>query len=98
MRLADTVVAELDQEAQTTKRVLEKIPEDKLGWRPHPRSMSLGQLGMHIASVPGGIAMALVPDTMEVPNFAQPEAKSRQEILDAFSKSIATATSALKNM
>lgn len=98
MRLADTVVAELDQEAQTTKRVLEKIPEDKLSWKPHPKSMSLGQLGMHIASVPGGIAAALVPDTMEVPNFGQPEAKSRQEILDAFSKSLATATSTLKNM
>ncbi len=98
MRLADTIVAELDQEAQTTKRVLERIPEDKLGWRPHPRSFSLGQLAMHIASVPGGIAAAMVPDTMEVPSFAQAEAKSRQEILDTFSKSMATAKDTLKGM
>ena len=98
MRLADTIVAELDQEAQTTMRVLERIPNGNLGWRPHPKSFSLGQLAMHIASVPGGIASAIVPDTMEVPNFAQPEAKSRQEILDAFSKSMATAKDTLKGM
>jgi uncharacterized damage-inducible protein DinB len=98
MRVADSIVVELEQEGQTTKRVLEKIPDDKLGWRPHPKSFSLGQLAMHIAAVPGGIAAAIGPDTMEVPNFTQPEAGSRQEILDTFSKSLATATSTLKGM
>lgn len=98
MRLADTIVAELDQEAQTTKRVLEKIPENKLGWKPHPKSFSLGQLALHIAAVPGGIASAIVPDTMEVPKFSQGEAKSRQEILDTFSKSLATAKDTIRSM
>ncbi len=53
MRLADSILMEIDQEAQTTKRVLERIPEDKLTRKPHPKSHSLGQLALHIASVPG---------------------------------------------
>ncbi len=69
MKLADSLLMEFDQEAQTTKRVLERIPDDKLTWKPHPTSFSLGQLAMHIASGPGQIAAAVSPDTFESPNF-----------------------------
>jgi uncharacterized damage-inducible protein DinB len=98
MRLVDSILMEIDQEAQTTKRVLDRIPEDKLTWKPHPKAFSLGQLALHIASVPGSVAAAAVPDTMEAPSFSQPEAKSRQEVLDTFSKSLATAKETLKMM
>jgi len=98
MRLADSILMEIDQEAQTTKRVLDRIPEDKLAWKPHPKAFSLGQLALHIASVPGSVAAAAVPDSMEAPNFSQPEAKSRQEVLDTFSKSLASAKDTLKQM
>ncbi len=98
MKLADSILMELDQEAQTTKRVLDRIPDDKLAWKPHPKSYSLGQLALHIASVPGNVATAAAQDTFEAPSFAQPEPKSRQEILDAFSQSLATAKNTLKNM
>ena len=98
MKLADTLLMELDQEAQTTKRVLDRIPEDKLSWKPHPRAFSLGQLALHIASVPASVTAAAVPDTMEAPNFSQPEPKSRQEVLDTFSKSLESAKDTLKKM
>jgi uncharacterized damage-inducible protein DinB len=98
MRLVDSILMEIDQEAQTTKRVLDRIPEDKLTWKPHPKAFSLGQLALHIASVPGSVAAAAVPDSMEAPNFSQPEAKSRQEVLDTFSKSLESAKDALKKM
>ena len=98
MRLVDSILMEIDQEAQTTKRVLDRIPEDKLAWRPHPKSFSLGQLALHIASVPGNVAAAAVPDSVEAPNFSQPEAKSRKEVLDTFSKSLESAKDALKKM
>jgi uncharacterized damage-inducible protein DinB len=98
MKLADTMLMELDQEAQTTKRVLDRIPEDKLSWKPHPKAFSLGQLALHIASVPASVTAAAVPDTMEAPNFSQPEPKSRQEVLDTFSKSLESARAALKKM
>ncbi|SRR5713226_1035925 len=98
MRLVDSILMELDQEAQTTKRVLDRIPEDKLAWKPHPRSYSLGQLALHVASTPGSVAALAVPDSMEAPNFSQPEAKSRQEVLDTFSKSLESAKETLKKM
>ncbi len=98
MKLADTILMELDQEAKTTKRVLDRIPEDKLSWKPHPKAFSLGQLALHIASVPGNVAAAAVADTMEAPTFTQPEAKSRKEVLDTFSKSLESAKDALQKM
>ena len=98
MRLVDSILMEIDQEAQTTKRVLDRIPGDKLAWKPHPKSYSLGQLALHVASVPGSIAAAVVPDSMEAPNFSQPEPKSRQEVLDTFSKSLEGAKDTLKKM
>jgi uncharacterized damage-inducible protein DinB len=98
MSLVDSILMEIDQEAQTTKRVLERIPADKLAWKPHPKSFSLGQLALHIASLPSGAAAAVVPDTREVPNFSQPEPKSRQEVMDTFSNSLESAKETLKKM
>src|ERR1700683_295873 len=98
MKLSESILMELDQEAQTTKRVLDRIPDDKLAWKPHPKSFSLGQLALHIASGPGAIAAAVAQDTMEAPNFAQPQPKNRQEILDTFSKSMGEAKDTLSKM
>src|SRR5277367_4422769 len=98
MSLVESLLMEFDQEAQTTKRVLERVPDDKLAWKPHPKSFSLGQLALHIASGPGQIVAATAQDTAEAPNFTQPEAKSRQEILEAYSKSMASARATLKGM
>src|SRR5271170_2059966 len=98
MKLAESILMEMDQEAQTTKRVLDRIPDDKLGWRPHPKSFSLGQLALHIASVPGGVTAIVLQDTVEAPSFAQAEPKSRQEVLDTFSRSLESAKDNLKKM
>jgi len=98
MSLGEALLMEFDQEAQTTKRVLERIPDDKLAWKPHPTSFSLGQLALHIAGGPGQIVAAVSQDSAEAPNFSQPEAKSRQEVLETYSKSMATARAALKSM
>jgi uncharacterized damage-inducible protein DinB len=98
MPIADALLMEIDQEAKTTQRVLERVPEDKLAWKPHPKSYSLGQLSLHIAAVPGGLARAAAQDTFEVPNFQQGEAKSRKELMDTFSQSLATAKQTIQSM
>ncbi len=98
MNLAESISMELDQEAQTTKRVLDRIPDDRLAWKPHPKSFSLGQLALHIASVPAGVTAIVMQDTVEAPNFTQPEPKSRQEVLEAFSKSLESAKDNLRKM
>ena len=50
------ILQEFDNEAGTTRRVLERVPADKLGWKPHPKSMSLGELALHVAVSPGVIS------------------------------------------
>ena len=52
MALIDGLLNELEEEAITTRRVLERVPEAHLSWKPHPKSMSLGELAMHLASIP----------------------------------------------
>ncbi len=52
-------VQELEQEAQATRRVLERVPAGQLGWKPHEKSMSLGQLALHVASLPGNVSEIL---------------------------------------
>jgi uncharacterized damage-inducible protein DinB len=85
IRIVDAILAELDQEAEITERLLNIIPEDKLSWRPHPKAKSLGELAMHIARLQGGVAELTQEDTVEFPNSpAEPEAASRAEILETF--------------
>ena len=50
------LIHEFEAEAKTTRRVLERVPSDKLAWTPHAKSMSLGRLAMHLASAPGAIS------------------------------------------
>lgn len=96
--IAQALIQELQQEAQATRRVLERVPDDRLGWKPHSKSMSLGQLALHVATTPGGVAqMATLPE-ITVPEFAQPEATSTGELLAALDASIAKATEVLAGL
>src|SRR5262245_8693346 len=96
MRIIDGLLAELEQEAATTRRVLERIPQEHLSWRPHPRSMSLGQLALHVATVPGNVAELAAVDTIqEPPSFVQPEAATTSELVPSLAASVARAQRAL---
>src|SRR4026208_1278445 len=84
MTMIDGLLAELEQEAATTQRVLERIPQAHLSWKPHPKSMSLGQLALRVATVPGGVAQLAAMDTVpEPPSFVQPEAANVSELVPA---------------
>ena len=96
MKIIDGLLAELEQEAETTRRVLERIPEAHLAWKPHPKSMSLGQLALHVATVPGNVAEFASVDTIsEPPSFVQPEAASTAELVPSLTESVAKARRAL---
>jgi uncharacterized damage-inducible protein DinB len=84
------VGAEFREEARTTRRVLERIPADKLSWRPTAKSMSLGQLALHIAAVPGRFMANIKKTEHEVDPkaFKFEEAKSTEEILAVFDQSV----------
>ena len=96
MRIIDGLLAELEQEAETTRRVLERIPQAHLSWRPHPKSMSLGQLALHVATVPGSVADLASHDTVpEPPAFVQAEAATASELVPALTDSVTQAKRAL---
>ena len=87
--IADAIVMEMDQEAETTKRLFGVIPEDKLDWRPHPKAKTLGELAMHIAQIPRGVAELADMDVAEVPNLLpDPKFSTRAELLSAFAESL----------
>jgi uncharacterized damage-inducible protein DinB len=96
MRIIDGLLAELEQEAATTRRVLERIPQAHLTWKPHPKSMSLGQLALHVATVPGNVAEIAAVDTVPTPPaFTQPEAATAAELVPALAESVEKAKRAL---
>ena len=92
MKIIDGMLAELEQEAETTRRVLERIPQAHLTWKPHPKSMSLGQLALHVATVPGMVAELAAVDTVPAPPaFVQPEAATASELVPSMTDSVAKA-------
>jgi uncharacterized damage-inducible protein DinB len=92
MRLVDPILAELDQEAQATRRVLARVPDAHLSWRPHQKSFSLGQLALHVATIPGNVAQLAALDLLpEPPAFVQPAATSAVELVPALDASLAQA-------
>jgi len=98
MSMIDSLVQELEQEAQTTRRVLERVPDDRLTWKPHEKSMSLGQLALHIATLPGTIAELAGQSPFPVPDFTQPSATRAAELVPALEESVAKARRILQTM
>ena len=100
MSVVTPVGTEFREEAKTTRRVLERIPADKLSWRPTAKSMSLGQLGLHIAVVPGRFVANMRKTEHEVDPkaFRFEEAKSAEEILAVFDQSVEDAGAFLDSL
>jgi len=87
------MIQEFEQEAATTRRVLARVPDDKLGWKPHQKSMSLGTLAMHIASGPAFLTGWATQDSTTLTGDSGPDAKSTAEILAAHDAGVAQAKS-----
>ena len=98
MSIANALPAHLEQESQTTRRVLERVPQAHLAWKPHPKSMSLGQLALHIAIAPGNVAELVARDSVEPPKGIFPEASSTAELVPALEASVAKAKQHLSGM
>jgi uncharacterized damage-inducible protein DinB len=95
--IIDTLLAELEQESVATRRVLERVPQAHLSWKPHPKSWSLGQLALHVATLPGNVAQLASVDSSEPPVFVQQEATTAAELLPALAASVAEARHRLGN-
>jgi uncharacterized damage-inducible protein DinB len=89
------MIREFREEIAATKRLLDRVPADKLTWKPHPKSMSLGQLALHIAVIPNRISGLVKADHFDVANanFNPPQPTSVDEIHAAHAESVAAAES-----
>ena len=95
---AEDLLAELDQEAIATRRMLERVPAQHLGWRPHPKAMALGQLAWHVATIPGSIARLAQMDGLDATavSFEPPMPEQVEELLPALDAALAEARAFLR--
>ena len=98
MKMIEMLLAEMDQESQATARVLERVPQAKLSWKPHPKSMSMGQLALHVATVPGMVAELAAKDVSTPSSFTQVEAATAAELVPALHASTARARQLLGHL
>jgi uncharacterized damage-inducible protein DinB len=93
----DPILNELREEVPATRRLLERIPSSKLGWKPHPKSRSLGELAMHVAQIPAMAERVANLDEF-TPNLAPAAVGSIEEIREAFESNAQLAEELLSNM
>ena len=90
MARIESILQEFDQEAGSTRRILERVPDDRLDWTPHPKSRTLGHLAMHIATVPGAVAaLATAPSPSAMPQQPDTEPAGTADLLAAHDESVA---------
>jgi uncharacterized damage-inducible protein DinB len=98
--IVQAALAELREEASITRRVLDRVPGDKLTWKPHDKSMSLGQLALHVATVPGSLARILQQGSFDAAqaSFVPAQPKNRDEVLTAYDQSLRDAEQFLSDL
>jgi uncharacterized damage-inducible protein DinB len=102
MKMTDLFLAELVRESNATRRVLERVPDERADWKPHEKSMSLGQLSTLVASMPSWIAMMVDQKELEVGKgipggyVPPPELSTSQALVESLEKNVATAQESLE--
>lgn len=91
MTIIEILLKEIEQEAQTTRKFLKLVPQDKFDWRPHPKSMNLQQLTTHIAELPAWITMAITTDGLdfEAVPYQPSKIDNTADLLEFFEQSYA---------
>jgi uncharacterized damage-inducible protein DinB len=100
MAIRDSFLPEFDTEMANTRKTLERVPDDKLSWKPHPKSGAMGWLAGHLADLAGWATMAIQQDSVDiqpkgVPFQPPPPPKSTKEILEKFDKNVQQARAAI---
>jgi len=99
MPINQSFLPEFDHEMATTRKALERVPEDKFGWAPHPKSMKMGDLAIHLALMPSWVKETLEREALDVApggkQMEMPQARNRQELLALFDTNVAAGRAAL---
>jgi uncharacterized damage-inducible protein DinB len=102
MSIAEAILPEFDQEMAGTRKTLERIPNDKLDWKAHPKSNTIGWVGSHLAEIPGWAEGTLTQDAWDLAPkdgepYRTPKLPSREQMLDAFDTNVAAARAAIQS-
>ena len=96
MGLIEALLPEFDHEMTTTRKVLERVPEDKFDWKPHVKSFSMGELAQHVATIPMWGSVTLSQSELDVAGDQRPApVKTRAELLSMFDQHVATTRNTL---
>ena len=100
MPMSQALLPEFDHEMANTRKALERVPEDKFGWKPHEKSMTLGRLATHVAEMTAWVTPTLESESFDfappgAPPFQAKTASSRDELLEMFDKNVAVARAAI---
>jgi uncharacterized damage-inducible protein DinB len=96
MKLNESMLTELKHEAATTRKMLERVPQESLSWQPHEKSMTLGRLASHIAMLPGLFIAKLDQDEVDRSEIKPLAADNVAAILETFDQNIASSLELLK--
>lgn len=92
MPISQSLLPEFDHEMAGTRKTLERVPEDKFGWKPHEKSMLLGRLAQHLSEIPGWAKPTLEQDSLDFSGeYQPPPVGTRAQLLEAFDKNVAQA-------
>lgn len=100
MSISASLLPEFDHEMANTRKALERLPDDKFGWKPHDKSWAMGALATHLANLPSWAVLTIKQDSFDLnppgaEPFKTPERHSRQEVLEMFDKNVAAARDAI---
>jgi uncharacterized damage-inducible protein DinB len=103
MTIGQSMLPEFDQEMQNTRKILERVPDDKWGWKPHEKSGTVGWLAGHVATLPDWLTTTIRTTELDYapvngPSYQPPKTDNRQEVLAAFDKCAAEARAALSTV
>ena len=100
MTIAELLLPEFDQEMASTRKVLERVPDDKFGWKPHDKSFSMGHLASHVANLTSWVVDTMTKTEFDMAGVSPEEmnraAKNRAELLSWFDANVAKARAALQ--
>lgn len=90
MSITQTLLKEMNNEAQTTRKMLERVPADKFDWQPHEKSMTVKRLATHIAELPGWVEMTLTTSELDFANnpYTVEDVQSTEDLIAYFEKSL----------
>ena len=97
MKMTELFLAELKRETGPTRRALERVPEGRYDWKPHPKSMGFGYLAELVARLPGWAVFTIQQDNLDLANYKAQPLRTTRELLEAFDQSVAGAREAFEN-